>query len=236
MRFNRSRLLNFYDNENWDPEANFGDGGGGHSSALNGLLGEDLVLALFAHYWDQTHEHRPNIVSYRCTTGRRQGPRLDAWINPAPNRELDQGDFLFQTEIKNWSRWGVGGSYNISPDAGTDEVLKEAHRQWDIVASPNHERNVKALSKVMSNEMQLPENHGHFDARPLLLMWRPILPPSQKHLTPFVRVGETGHYLCGAWLFSASIFLRTGNLDEALDLEMPRAGARLRLLEYLQEA
>ncbi len=76
----------------------------GHTAAISVILGEDLNTALFTHYLKNVEkEKNVEILPYKVKTGwpGGHGPQLDRWIKV--------GKTFYQTEIKNWCCFQIGG-------------------------------------------------------------------------------------------------------------------------------
>jgi hypothetical protein len=118
VRFDRQRLLRFYDT--WDTDERMGS----HVSAITGLLGEDLVLALLRAYWEG-EGYESEILGYQCKGPGLKGNRLDAWLLRKKRRE----QILFQTEIKNWAAYSTNED-ETPLDSHADDVRAQALAQW----------------------------------------------------------------------------------------------------------
>ena len=99
MNLNLRNLLTFLD----DPKK----GDNRHSSAITGVIGEDLNAATFAHYLEKDGVWKATVSTDSTTPGTRRGKRLDRWIQ-ARNKNTSE-KILYQCEIKNWAASVIAG-------------------------------------------------------------------------------------------------------------------------------
>ena len=90
-----TELLRFYDEL---PEARR------HASAVKGIAGEELSIALLLHYFAR-EGIKAEKVDGVPSTGRARGPRLDAWIHVWGSLR----GTLYQVEVKSWSAHSLQG-------------------------------------------------------------------------------------------------------------------------------
>lgn len=99
IKVNIDELIKFYDSTNqWDtknPELN------SPITAITGLIGEDLILSVLKHYFDNDRKKISTINRVSPCTGNNKGPRLDAWM--ITDKEY------YQIEVKNWCASAIGG-------------------------------------------------------------------------------------------------------------------------------
>ena len=113
VRVDRRELLRFM--HSGDKGAN------GHHTALTGLMGEPLAIALLLHFL-RGRFPEAQCVSTKVTTGRQKGPRLDAWIS-------DGVGTLYQTEVKMWAGNAIGG-LRLKEGLSAAELSERAQKQW----------------------------------------------------------------------------------------------------------
>jgi len=214
MKFKIRSLLKLYDERANDA------GRGSDVSAISGLLGEDIVLGLFQHYWQHVEGGRAEVLSYSCTTGKIRGPRLDAWMLCKHNSQ----EILYQTEVKNWAAYSWGEE-PLSLRATQAEVNQYGKEQWDYYFGGDniqHDRVAKVLLP-----MRKPESHARLQAIPLCCFWFYITKqpgqPFARHLFP---KSQSVH------VFSASAYLRSLDCTE-IEIDTPRYQRRLDLLKTL---
>lgn len=230
MRVNRLALLSFF-NEGLE-EAN------GHHTAITGLVGEPLAVALILHYLNR-HRCKQDGMQARCitmkvTTGKKKGNRLDAWID-------DGEGTLYQTEIKMWAGNAIGG---LKLKSGADDatLLAGGMRKWadlwdaekqTFMDISKGEKNLK-VGKVLT-PMQRPKDHKTATVEPLACFWWMLQPPGGSGPWFTVPVAPTlDRPFKRVHIFSLTAYLLSLN-EETLELEMPLLSQRLALLDRLFE-
>jgi hypothetical protein len=229
MEIDLKKLLEFLDE--YHPENK------GQASAVIGVIGEDLNASLFKHCME-ARGFFVNVAYYGVTTGSKRGPRLDRWIYI----EKDSKKTLYQTEIKNWSSWAIGG-YKLSVDADDEDMQKVLSHTWtrqmeiDFVKDkyPNH------ITKVMVS-MRIPAEYDTMkgEVEPLLIYWMPInnnLNPAEPLFSvprsELPGIGDTEFNELN--FFSASLYARQlwKQGEKFVDLEMPNAEKRIEVIKTL---
>lgn len=212
VRFNRVAMIKFYDE--------LITGRGSDVAAITGLLGEDLLLGLFSHYWTNVEGGKSELLPDSCTPGTVRGQRLDGWLLCRKGKR----QFLYQTEIKNWSAYSWGES-PLAVTASKPEIAQYARESWDYYftsAGITHDRVAKVL-----RPMKKPERFKHLPQIPLCCFWM--------YISKRAGVAFNRHYFSGGGqvhVFSASAYLR--NLTARhIELKMPRYSRRLGLLKSL---
>lgn len=238
MQINREAVLRFYDTTDFANDLTDlieGETLGGHASALTGILGEDLVLGLLAHFLESREPNagRAVVKSYRCISAEVDSKRkLDAWLvqYDLSGRPKE----LFQVEVKNWCRHSYRmPQIDVLPDAGNNELMTLARANWTAcVDAKTNDRQRVQLSKVLE-EMKLPKISGLENLSPptkVLCFWAPLVPSNIDALDPPYSEVDCllddgrGHYLNGAMVFSGSLYLRS--LNDNPDIAMPRVERR----------
>ena len=211
MKFNRVKLINFYESpKSWDGKIL---GRGSHVTAITGLIGEDLVMALVRHYWKNIQKEESNITGYQCNQGARAGKRLDAWI--------EKGKFIYQVEVKNWSAHSLGG-YDHSNECADHTLEEFAAKRWvhyfgKAGETPKLAPEIAKVAIDMNTTSKL-------ERKKLICFWAHIV---NAEGNPYSEVN-------GIEVFSASAYLRSLE-DDSIELELPRAESRLKLLNNLLE-
>lgn len=212
MQFNRLRLIKFYDERV--------AGRGSDVSAITALLGEDLLMGLFAHYWTSIAKGKLELLADPCTPGKVSGQRLDGWLLCEQGRHK----FLYQVEIKNWSAYSWGEE-PLSVSASTQELAEYGRAQWEYYFGGSTIPH-KGVAKVLL-PMKKPERYKQLPQIPLSCFWLYI---AKKVGEPFTRHqfpdGKHVH------VFSASAYLRMLATDH-IEINMPRYERRLGLLKTL---
>jgi Nuclease-related domain len=212
MKFKRESLIRFYDEPNsWSCEI---EGRGSHVSAITGLIGEDLIIALLRHYW-KAQKIDSHIHSYQCNQRKKVGKRLDAWIL--------SDSTLYQVEVKNWSGHSLGG-YNNELNAPAKALEEFAKQRWK-----HYFEGVSGLPPEISKvliPMSKPTEFSTFEVIKLICFWSYVV--DEKGMPYGIKKfnDDVLH------VFSASAYLRSIT-DTVIELDMPRAEKRLSLLTGL---
>jgi hypothetical protein len=126
----------------------------GNATAVVAVSGEDLGIGLLCDYL-QRGNVRAEGLDGPCTTGKKQGSRLDRWVRVIS----EKGKTLYQVEVKNWSAHAIGGvSLSISASPADVAEYKKRHWQdaWDVTAGTFSNT---SLRKVLE-QMRPPEPCG----------------------------------------------------------------------------
>jgi len=216
MKLWRLRLLEFYDHKTTE------SGFGGHVSAITGLFGEDLILALLCDFW-RRQGIQSEVVSYSCNAGSRSGHRLDAWLLQRTDPPV-----LFQTEVKNWSAHSIGGR-ELRVDSDDDTKVSYASEHWRryFAADKNID---ESIAKVLE-PMMPPDNCKATRILPLIAFWF-VIAEKDAHQPYSIKTLPTGGHFQELHVFSASNYLRSLNADW-VELELPRYARRHELLNKL---
>lgn len=216
MEFDRKALICFYDDL---ADASFTDADrGAHVSAITGIIGEDLLLGLLAHYW--AGQNPPVLcerIPDKCKAPGKKGKRLDGWVTMGEHR-------LAQVEIKNWSAHSLG-ERTLAFSVTEDELAAAARRKWQDFFGNNDKMPNSALKILL--DMPPPERFTERAVERVLCFWLPLAQDEVKPLTTAQILGKSVN------VFSGSIYLRQLRCDR-LELHVPRVEARLRLLALLQ--
>ena len=211
----------------------------GDATGIVAVTGEDLNAACFQHYVE-SKKGQAAVLPDTVGTGRRRGPRLDRWI------EVQWGDeqqFLYQTEIKNWSAAAIGGE-KLAVKATAPEVADYKQRRWE--RHWDMERKTlkgNGTAKVLV-PMKKPDRYKSFDAKPLLILWEALGPKEKAddHLFsipvtyPSTRPESwpASTQFDRLWVFSVSSYLRGIKENEPkIHLPMPHAARRIQTLNRL---
>jgi len=213
IRFNRRALLNFF-NEGLT-EAN------GHHTAVTGLLGEPLAVALILHYLKRNGDSA-RLVSMKVTTGHLKGHRLDAWIDNG------QGT-LYQTEIKMWAGNAFGG-LRLKPDADETVLLQGGNRQWKRIWDAEKRDFLSPVVGKVLTPMRRPPGYEEAHVESLACFWWMVQPPGGS--PPWFTVETSNLDFPEIHIFSLTAYLLSLPDDE-LNLDMPLLTQRMNLLDSL---
>ena len=200
-----------------------------HATAIAGILGEDLGVALFRHYIEVTaRAGYVKIYAKTPTTGHRKGPRLDKWIEVHWDNKPAE---LFQTEIKSWSAHAIGGK-RLPVSASADYMSKHKIDRWDAVW--DREKCLPRLdqvSKVLCPMARPSDADPKVRIVPLLIFWNALHPTGATDYYFPVDVAR-GKSFRKLWVFSQSAYLRQLP-DACIDIEMLDAACRVQWLHRL---
>ena len=93
----------------------------GHTTSVIGIIGEDLNAAIFADYLIRRKKAKNvEILPYPVRQNEAQGLHLDRWIKT--------NNTLYQTEIKSWCSFQVGG-YELPLNSTEQKINKWARKK-----------------------------------------------------------------------------------------------------------
>lgn len=225
MRLNIESTIRFFDEYHAEND--------GHVSAVVGILGEDLAAGAFVHYLNDNGREGV-ILNEKPIQGGRGGKWLDRWIH-----DTTEG-ILYQTEIKNWSSWAIGGK-QLTIRASKEEYSNVLKHYWDhekkvdFVARgfPNH------VTKVLLTMKDPKEVSEVIFVKPLLILWMPISPDTEPRSFFSVDVGEVNPdaktEFSRLHIFSISNYLRElyAKGITQIDIEISDTPRRLEILQEL---
>ena len=170
MKFDRTALIRFYDDLADDVFADADRGA--HVSAITGVIGEDLLLGLFAHFWaNQSPPLLCERIPDKCKAPGKKGKRLDGWVTMGEDRHA-------QVEIKNWSAHSLGE--RTFPFSASDQmVTAAAQTRWKEFFGNNDKMPSSALKILL--DMPPPERLAARLVERVLCFWLPL---AQDQLTP----------------------------------------------------
>lgn len=241
LTLNRKALLSFFDVKS--PESR------GHVSAIVGVVGEDVGIALLRKCLVEQHGTTSRVITEggvpkQPTNGTGKGPRLDRWLLADETRSSKRT--LYQVEIKNWSATAIGGKeLRLDAAPATLRAYKRLRwlQHWDSEkGSFRHDYVGKVLSE-MSIPTRMDDDSGRLgpvlpaiqrhEVEPMLCFWWAVHPDGDdESLFPYPL--PTGHVsgFSRLMVFSMSSYLRSLTEDEVV-LEMPVASRRIEWLNRL---
>ena len=231
LTVNVKELLKFFDEKHGASK--------GDATGIVAVTGEDLNAACFQHY-SESRGDQVTILSGSVTTGKQKGPWLDRWLLVKPHKGRR---FLYQTEIKNWSAFAIGGqtlAVNATAQDVADYKQRRWERHWDI-----ERQSLKGPStaKVLV-PMNRPSAYKKTPVKPLLIFWEALGPKeiANDHLftipvTYYSKDDRPASWPPNGkfedlWVFSVSSYLRS-LAEDHIQLPMPNAAQRLQILNNL---
>jgi hypothetical protein len=154
---------------------------------------------------------------------------------------------LYQTEIKSWSSWAIGGM-RLLWDADRKDVCRAARSAWDrefeefYNNKSKYYRNAQKVNKVLYT-MSVPKQFKGAKVEPLVIHWKPINPygkenpmwryPVSKLNLKFVTGFGSVNYFSVSLYFRKLLRHRGVKKEISIDLDMPQVEERLRLIKSL---
>lgn len=199
-----------------------------HVSSLVAIMGEDLGAALFCEHLSRTGLGTARVLAKSPTPGTKSGKRLDRWflVTWSDGRET-----LLQAEVKNWSAQAIGGRVHALDPSEADDIAFRKNRwenQWDSVAGCFVDDKVGKVLGTMQYPSGVPLG---IKVEPLAIYWFAIHPEGSSE-TFFAHPAPRDTGFERILFFSMSSFLRSVE-EEAIELDMPNAIARITWLSHL---
>jgi len=151
----------------------------GHTTPITGVIGEDINAAIFADYLvSRKKAKNVGVLPYPVNTKQEggRGPRLDRWIKA--------DNVLYQSEIKSWCSFQIGG-YKLLLKDSKQKIQELANKKW-VREKDDQYKGIKEFGKVSKvlAKMKIPDDliKKYKIAKPLVIHWMPI---SNKEATPF---------------------------------------------------
>ena len=223
MVINLKSLLDLYDHKT---KNNIGC-----VSAINGMIGEDLAVALFLDYARRKNLN-PSIVSEKCTPGESKGVRLDRWLSVQDGNKV----IYYQTEIKNWTAHSYRGK-SLPKNLDEEGMKKYRKDRWgqrfDV---SNH-----CLLDTSANKVLVPMKLDatipiDTEIRPLIIFWEAMHPEGSSE--EFFSHPVSGKDFDELWVFSMSNYVRNlidNDKVTSIEVNMPAVDARIQWLNTVCE-
>jgi hypothetical protein len=216
-RLNLNELRNFYDYKIPSSET--------HASAINAVLGEDLAVALLAHYFTYKGVVA-EVLNEKVGLGTKKGYRLDKWIAVKSATE----SIIYQVEIKNWSAHSIGGK-SVKLDADEDYMREFRRKRWvyqfnEDEQIPSQPETLKVLTK-----MRVPSEYINYKHEAMLCFWEPLHPNGD--LEAFFEVEVKSESFMRLKVFSMSNYV-SQLLKSTVTIEVEMIDADKRI-EWLQK-
>ena len=140
----------------------------GHASAINGVIGEDLGVALLLKYFSD-QKLNVNALDEPCTQKTKKGKRLDKWIVVT---DADS-KIIYQVEIKNWNAHSLN-SETVRDHADKIYMSEYRLRRWN----KQFDSELKIPSQTQCQKvllpMQVPTAFKDYEHRTLLCFWEAL--------------------------------------------------------------
>jgi hypothetical protein len=140
----------------------------GHASAINGVIGEDLGVALLLKYFSD-QKLNALALSEPCTQKTKKGKRLDKWIVI----EDTDSKIIYQVEIKNWNAHSLN-SETVQDHADENYMSEYRLRRWKKRFDSDRRKPRQTESQKVLLPMKVPTTYRDYDHRTLLCFWEAL--------------------------------------------------------------
>jgi hypothetical protein len=217
-KLNLRELLNFFDCKVSESI--------GHASAINGVIGEDLGVALLLKYFSD-QKLSAIALDEPCTQKTKKGKRLDKWIVVTEA----ESKIIYQVEIKNWNAHSLN-SETVRNHADENYMreyrLRRWHKQFDSeLKIPSQTECQKVLLP-----MKVPTTYRDYDHRTLLCFWEALHVGGKSD--PLFEVSVNSDHFENLTVFSMSNYVsELLKQSEVLEVELADAETRISWLNKL---
>ena len=198
----------------------------GHASAINGVIGEDLGVALLLKYFS---DQKLNAIALDepCTQKTKKGKRLDKWIVVTDA----YSKIIYQVEIKNWNAHSFNSETVL--DHSNEKYMREYRlRRW----RKQFDSELKIPSQTECQKVLLPmqvptplRDHEH---RTLLCFWDALHDEGKSDA--MFEVSVNSDHFENLTVFSMSNYVyELLKQSEVLEVELADAEARINWLNKL---
>lgn len=213
----------------------------GHTTHVAGVIGEDINAAIFADYLVRRKKAKiVEVLSYPVSTRQEggRGPRLDRWIKA--------DNVLYQSEIKSWCSFQIGG-YKLLLEDSEQKIQELANKKW-VREKDDQYKGIKEFGKVSKvlAKMKIPDDliKKYKISKPLVIHWMPI---SNDEATPFFsypikNLGMDEQFtkqiqkdFTKVNYFSCSLYIREliNKGEKELNLSLPNVDIRMNIIRKL---
>ena len=198
----------------------------GHASAINGVIGEDLGVALLHKYFSD-QKRNPIVLDEPCTQKTKKGKRLDKWIVI----EDTDSKIIYQVEIKNWNAHSLNSETVL--DHSDEKYMREYRlRRW----SKQFDSELKIPSQTECQKvllpMKVPTTYEDYERRTLLCFWEALHHGGKSDA--MFEVSVNSEQFKKMTVFSMSNYVsELLNQSDVLEVELADAEARITWLNKL---
>lgn len=220
----------------------------GHVSAVVGVVGEDLGIALLQRCLRDQQGVRSRVVTkggmpITPTNGTGRGHRLDRWL--LADSSVDHKRTLYQVEVKNWSATAIGGK-ELRVDAA-ESVVQSFRKErwlshWDADKGCFRYEIVGKVLDRMKLPTQMDDESGQLTVisppfeqtgvEPMVCFWWATHHKGEDESLFRFPLPDPVNGFMAFWVFSMSNYLRSLKEPE-ITLEMPSAARRIDWLNML---
>lgn len=217
-KLNLRELLNFFDCKVSESI--------GHASAINGVIGEDLGVALLLKYFSD-QKLSAIALDEPCTQKTKKGKRLDKWI------VVTEADLkiIYQVEIKNWNAHSLNSETVL--DHSDEKYMREYRlRRW----TKQFDTELKIPSQTECQKvllpMQVPTIFREYEHRTLLCFWDALHVEGKSDA--IFEVSVNSDHFKNLTVFSMSNYVsELLKQSDVLEVELADAEARINWLNRL---
>ena len=212
-KLNLRELLNFFDCKVSNSI--------GHASAINGVIGEDLGVALLLKYFSD-QKLNALALSEPCTQKTKKGKRLDKWIVI----EDTDSKIIYQVEIKNWNAHSLNSE--IVRDHADENYMSEYRlRRWKKRFDSDRRKPRQTECQKVLLPMKVPTTYRDYDHRTLLCFWE-ALHVEGKSDAMFEVLVNSDYFKNKMTVFSMSNFVSESlKQSDALEIHLSDVEARI---------
>ena len=217
-KLNLRELLNFFDCK--------ASSSIGHASAINGVIGEDLGVALLLKYFSD-QKLSAIALDEPCTQKTKKGKRLDKWIAVSHKSKK----IIYQVEIKNWNAHSLNSE--IVLDHADENYMREYRlRRWKKRFDSDSRIPLQTECQKVLLHMQVPTTYRDYEHRTLLCFWE-ALNDEGKSAAMF-EVSVNSDHFENLTVFSMSNYVsELLKQSDVLEVEVADAEARINWLNKL---
>ena len=217
-KLNLRELLNFFDCK--------ASSSIGHASAINGVIGEDLGVALLLKYFSD-QKLSAIALDEPCTQKTKKGKRLDKWIAVSHKSKK----IIYQVEIKNWNAHSLNSE--IVLDHADENYMREYRlRRWKKRVDSDSRIPLQTECQKVLLPMKVPNTYRDYEHRTLLCFWE-ALNDEGKSAAMF-EVSVNSDHFENLTVFSMSNYVsELLKQSDVLEVEVADAEARINWLNKL---
>ena len=218
-KLNLRELLNFFDCKVSDSI--------GHASAINGVIGEDLGVALLHKYFSD-QKLNPIVLDEPCTQKTKKGKRLDKWIVI----EDKDSKIIYQVEIKNWNSHSLNSETVL--DHADEQYMHDFRlRRWKKRFDSDRRKPRQTECQKVLLPMKVPTTYRDYKHRTLLCFWEALHDEGKSDAMFEVSV-NSDHFENKMTVFSMSNYVsELLKQSDVLEVELADAEARINWLNKL---
>ena len=217
-KLNLHELLNFFDCKVSNSI--------GHASAINGVIGEDLGVALLHKYFSD-QKLNPIVLDEPCTQKTKKGKRLDKWIVVTES----DSKIIYQVEIKNWNAHSLNSETVIDH---ADEIYMSEYRlrRWNKQFDSELKIPSQTPCQKVLLPMQVPTLCSDYEHRTLLCFWEALHVEGKSDA--MFEVSVNSDHFENLTVFSMSNYVsELLKQSEVLEVELANVEARIDWLNKL---